>query len=631
VHFSLVLSAERRVAIVAAHNVDPDRLKRGFRNPEWRLDERAGAAQLGPEAYEGNAWDRGHLAKREDVCWGSLAEARDANASTFFYPNAAPQHVNFNRDEWKLLEDWILDRVAIRLDRRMSVFTGPVLSPDDRRLSEGDPKLRAAFRGVRADVLIPSAYWKICVVRDAAAAGDDLSVTAFAMKQNEHWKDQRGAKLLDLRVHQVTVETIERWTDLDFGALRDADELRWDRTLRRAAGELTFPAIAGPEDIVVSGAERRAARARAFPRAGRPGPERAGAPRRACCGAGFDARSAVAALSRDVERLTDAVLALEARTDEGEEPAADEEAPRARAAGRARRITYAPRRVEPATDEEQALLDLAPAASRDRLLRFLRSERVVREPAGGSLRGMKRIVGGQPISAAEFPSCCCLGASGPSWFCSGVLVHPRLVLTAAHCADEEIARVLVGGSRIPPAEDGALVAAERVHVHPHYVSRGRIRNDLAIVELREDAAATPVPLATAKELAAAESVDLVGFGYSDPERPVGFGRKRHVNVLIGVLEEEGGAGEQLEQRFGFDSRLEFVAGRKGLGRDTCNGDSGGPAYVDVAGEIKLAGITSRATDEGVAACGDGGVYTRPDRYLDWIGTVAREAGVTFPS
>src|SRR5512138_1090893 len=201
VHYSLVLHAERRVAIFTAHNVDPDRMKKGFRNPEWRLDERAPGHQLGPEVYEATAWDRGHLAKREDVCWGPLAEARDANASTFFYTNAVPQHENFNRDEWKYLEDWLLDRVAVRFNRRMSVFSGPVLSPDDRKLSEGDPKLRAAFRGVREDVLIPSAFWKICVVRDAAAAGDDLSVTAFAMKQNEHWKDRRGAKLLDLRVH----------------------------------------------------------------------------------------------------------------------------------------------------------------------------------------------------------------------------------------------------------------------------------------------------------------------------------------------------------------------------------------------------------------------------------------------
>jgi len=287
----------------------------------------------------------------------------------------------------------------------------------------------------------------------------------------------------------------------------------------------------------------------------------------------------------------------------------------------------------PATAEEQELLAEVPEAARPRLLRFLRSERVVRQggappsPAAAQ-RAQERILGGREIPSTDFPSCCCLG--GPddagrfTWFCSGVLIHERAVLTAAHCG-RRITRVQAGSSHVLPDEDGHGVAAARVAVHPKYRPRTRVWNDLALVLLAEPAEAPVARIASAAQLAAAEEVDLVGFGFNDPTRPIGFGVKRHVRVAVGAVHADGQDLTALEHRYGFSAATEFVAGRKGLGKDTCRGDSGGPAYLEAAGAALVAGITSRATLLARVTCGDGGVYTRPDRYLDWILSVLDEA------
>jgi endonuclease G len=308
-HFSLIMHATRRVAIVTAHNVDASRAVRVRGGLTWRLDERAGEHQLGPETYHANQIDKGHLVRREDVLWGSVSEAKFANSATYFYTNAAPQHQNFNQDEWVTLEDWVLDK-ATDFSYRLCVFTGPVLRDNDPVLADLPPQLRAALPGT-APAQIPAAFWKVIVLRDGEAAGEDLSVAAFAMRQSEMWNDKEGRRLLNLKVHQVTLEAIEGWTGLDFGDLKKADELGWsERRLRTvAAGELPqWPEVRGPSDVVYSGPSRRlqglrvsrgASGGRSAVRSVAGAREAAGAHAAGGCGCGdpgFDARAAVAAL-----------------------------------------------------------------------------------------------------------------------------------------------------------------------------------------------------------------------------------------------------------------------------------------------------------------------------------------------
>lgn len=246
-------------------------------------------------------------------------------------------------------------------------------------------------------------------------------------------------------------------------------------------------------------------------------------------------------------------------------------------------------------------------------------------------QALARIVGGFPVQPGEFPECCLVGRRSPNgtfrWFCTGVLVHPRIVLTAGHCFNsaQPANVVALKAEQQTQLDDAEIVSVRRMVQHSDFPTTGR--HDIAVMILRNDATVAPVRLATTAETLAAQNTNLVGFGNDDVLSTRGFGTKREVTVPITGLAQAGVDMDALEREFGFESDLEFVAG--GAGFDSCNGDSGGPAYIDVAGERVVAGLTSRATDNARNPCGGGGIYTRVDVHATFIKQVAASAGITL--
>lgn len=189
---------------------------------------------------------------------------------------------------------------------------------------------------------------------------------------------------------------------------------------------------------------------------------------------------------------------------------------------------------------------------------------------------------------------------------------------------------MVGGTDIGPPINGTIVAVSRVFRHPSYNRFAKTRNDITLLVLATPVEFEPVVLATDAELTAVVETTLAGFGYNDPMAPVGFGTQRKVTVNLGPIQTGASDHTALGVELGYDPATEFVAGRKNLGRDSCNGDSGGPAYIDLAdGSRRLAGLTSRATTEAKANCGDGGIYVRPYKYSAWIIEAAATAGIAL--
>lgn len=216
------------------------------------------------------------------------------------------------------------------------------------------------------------------------------------------------------------------------------------------------------------------------------------------------------------------------------------------------------------------------------------------------------IVGGRIVHPGEFDSVVAI-LQGP-YICTGTVVAPRLVLTAAHClvdvADPSDLVVIAGDETVL----GVAYAVERFGAHPEFDPEARVEvNDYGYVVLDrafEGVDAFVPPIRTQAQwddaMHSGRAITLVGYG-EDPTVTTsdhGTGTKRTVDTTVRRLTENG---------------LEFYAGGSSL--DTCKGDSGGPAFVrDADGELLLAGITSRGSDP----CGEGGYYAVPYAALCWV-------------
>lgn len=227
-HFSVYIHEKRKFALMTAVNIDGNKfIHPGSRSDAWRQDLRMdGEYQPAGNFYERKLADeavyfsRGHLVRRFDPCWGdSKEEARLAEADTFHYANAAPQHQRYNNVDWGDLEDALLDR-AQSDERKMSVLTGPIFGDNDPvygRDREGGP-----WR-------IPLTFWKIIMLQKTP---DTLAIASFMVGQVQYVKALYEARVFsslsaytreELAQIQTTVGAIGEATGLDFSSLEKFD------------------------------------------------------------------------------------------------------------------------------------------------------------------------------------------------------------------------------------------------------------------------------------------------------------------------------------------------------------------------------------------------------------------------
>ncbi len=196
-NFSILMHATRRLALLTASNVTrepqlrkPDPTKEYTRKAlsglgkndieKWFLDPRLESKFQIPDAFftkDRQAFDKGHLVRRDDVAWGrTFDELRRANGDSYHVTNCSPQVSEFNQssrgeDNWGDLENHVLSEAATE---RLCVFAGPILDGSDRvfhGVGDGGTKILAR---------IPTRFWKVIVAR----VEDGLAAYGFILDQD---------------------------------------------------------------------------------------------------------------------------------------------------------------------------------------------------------------------------------------------------------------------------------------------------------------------------------------------------------------------------------------------------------------------------------------------------------------
>jgi trypsin len=244
-----------------------------------------------------------------------------------------------------------------------------------------------------------------------------------------------------------------------------------------------------------------------------------------------------------------------------------------------------------------------------------------------------RIVGGGRANVAGWQFAVALEQKR-RLICSGSLIAPQVVLTAAHCAKGGKRRqlsVFAGTPSISPGRRLPRIKVTRVILDPAYNGR-KDSHDFAVLALASAPPAQPISLATPVE-------DKVATRPGRTVRSAGFGTRSawglDVARRLKTTRERVYRARKCDRAFGksrgfqgasmictLGKRIRRLHSRLPFHATSCEGDSGGPLVAETPNGPRLVGAVSA----GPFPCGLGGpsIYAR---VADRLGFIERAAGL----
>lgn len=250
----------------------------------------------------------------------------------------------------------------------------------------------------------------------------------------------------------------------------------------------------------------------------------------------------------------------------------------------------------------------------------------------GSHRGLlavakPTIVGGKIVKDGRYPYAAIL-FDKERGYCSGALIHPQVVLTAAHCTESDYVGVKVGVRNwllddIYGREYYGKTIAKAI-VHPDFKKNENrfyadMVGDLALLVLSGPLPADAITIRLPNSTTVIPSkLDSVGYGTTSEGGSAMSTELRSVQLDSVARARCNTLLNKLNPKAYNLTDAVVCAGVLAGGRDTCQGDSGGPLFIKGASpkDDVIVGLTSFG--EGCARKNAPAGYTNLKKYEKWI-------------